>query len=91
MTGGACVGDPNNDRYPDIFFPSIHKNGKLYINDQNGAFLDKSTEYFGYDMNKNKVNRGNACMFFDMNNDGYDDLYISTVRLDSIFSNNVAI
>ncbi len=79
LTGGACVGDPNNDRYPDIFFPSIHKNGKLYINDQNGAFLDKSTEYFGYDMNKNKVNRGNACMFFDMNNDGYDDLYISTV------------
>eukprot|EP00943_MAST-04B_sp_MAST-4B-sp1_P005520 g5520.t1 len=82
LTGGACVGDVNMDGYPDIFYPTLSAsnftNGKLYINNKNGTFMDKTAKYF-HDSKFKTYSGGNACIFIDIDNDGCNDLYISTI------------
>eukprot|EP00505_MAST-04D_sp_SCG-Rhode-Island_P000476 Stramenopile-MAST_4_protein_476 len=76
LTGGACIGDANGDGWMDVFFPRMDAHPYLYLNDQNGRFLD-GTNQMGLmaftDM------KGNGCVFVDIDNDGDEDLYVSTV------------
>ena len=64
------MGDVNNDNWPDIFYPTLignnFTNGKLYINNKDGTFIDKTIEYFSN--NGKLLHGGNACVFVDVDN-----------------------
>ena len=69
---GVCVGDYNNDGYPDIYLSNFGPN-ILYRNNGDGTFTDV-TKAAGV-ANGNKVGAG-AC-FLDIDGDGYLDLFVA--------------
>ena len=93
MTGGVALFDYDNDGYLDIFFVNsltvelLKANKKtrsvLYRNNRNGTFSDVT--------DKAKVGDagwGMGCAVGDFNNDGFDDLYVTSVGPDHLFKNN---
>jgi enediyne biosynthesis protein E4 len=69
---GICVGDYNNDGYPDIYLNNFGPN-VLYRNNGDGTFTDVTAEA-GVG-NGDMVGAG-AC-FLDIDGDGHLDLYVS--------------
>ncbi len=69
---GVAVGDYDNDGDPDLYLNNYGPN-VMYRNNGDGTFTDVTREA-GVD-DGNKVGAG-AC-FFDMDNDGYLDLYVA--------------
>src|SRR6266568_3230351 len=69
---GVCVGDYNNDGYPDIYLNNFGPN-ILYRNNGDGTFTDV-TQAAGV-ANGNKVGAG-AC-FLDIDGDGNLDLFVA--------------
>ncbi|MGF1636143.1 MAG: FG-GAP repeat domain-containing protein, partial [Cyclobacteriaceae bacterium] len=70
--GGVAVGDFNNDGLQDLFFTGNMVSSKLYINKGNLQFED-ITEQAG-------VTTDRWCTgvsVFDINQDGFDDIYIA--------------
>ena len=76
LTGGGCVGDVNADGFTDIFYPRMDGPDILYINRDGKRFEDLTERLFGV---RNGTIRSNGCVFFDIDNDGDLDLYVSTV------------
>ena len=70
---GVSWGDYDNDGYPDIFFTFLNS-VKLFHNEGNGTFIEKTNEA-GIDSENGCRNAG--ATWFDFNNDGFLDLYIS--------------
>jgi len=71
--GGVGVGDFNNDGLPDLIFTGNQVNSKIYINHGNLNFED-ITKTSGINT------EGKWCTgvsIIDINQDGYDDIYIS--------------
>ncbi len=91
MGSGVCVIDYDNDGWPDIFFVNSmdwpgHKGGKsfpaLYHNNKDGTFTDVTREAgLAIEM------YGLGCTVGDYDNDGYDDIYITTVGSNHLFRN----
>ena len=72
MTGGMSVGDFNNDTWADLYISGLGTvPDMLYINQQDGTFIDEAASY-GIDF----AHFGVGSAVGDVNNDGYQDLYI---------------
>ena len=72
---GPCLvkGNVNGDKLEDIYVGGdIGKAGTLYIQQANGSFIQKHETAFEVDKGSEDVDG----LFFDANNDGYNDLYI---------------
>ena len=76
MTGGACIGDADNDGIDDIFFPRLDGHDILYRNRGDGTFADFSKQA---NLDQYPDTHSNGCHFIDIDNDGDNDVYVSTV------------
>ena len=75
MSGGAAVGDFDADGDPDLYLTRVGAPGTLYRNDGKGTFTDVSAEYGLDDLPID----GNGAGWADLTNDGYPDLYVTTL------------
>jgi enediyne biosynthesis protein E4 len=91
MGSGVCFFDYDNDGWPDIFFVNSmdwpeHKAGKsypaLYHNNHDGTFTDVTREA-GLAIET----YGLGCAVGDYDNDGFEDLYLTTVGSNHLFHN----
>jgi hypothetical protein len=91
MGSGVCFIDYDNDGWQDIFLVNSmdwpeHKTGKsfpaLYHNNHDGTFTDMTREA-GLAIEA----YGLGCAVGDYDNDGYDDLYLTTVGSNHLFHN----
>lgn len=91
MGSGACFIDYDNDGWQDILLVNSmdwpeHKSGKsfpaLYRNNKDGTFTDV-TRQAGLAIEM----YGLGCAVGDYDNDGYDDIYITTVGSNHLFHN----
>src|SRR5215813_3612662 len=91
MGSGVCVIDYDNDGWPDIFFVNSmdwaeHKTQKsypaLYHNNHDGTFTDV-TKQAGLAMET----YGMGCAVGDYDNDGFEDLYLTTMGPNRLFHN----
>jgi hypothetical protein len=92
MGSGVCFIDYDNDGWQDIFFVNSrdwpeHKTGAksypaLYHNNHDGTFTDVTREA-GLAIES----YGLGCAVGDYDNDGFDDLYLTTVGSNHLFHN----
>jgi hypothetical protein len=91
MGSGVCFLDYDNDGWQDIFFVNSmdwpeHPTGKsypaLYHNNHDGTFTDVTRE-----AGLAVESYGLGCAVGDYDNDGYDDLYLTTVGSNHLFHN----
>ncbi len=69
---GVNISDINNDGYPDIYIDNdFHENDYLYINNGNGTFSERLTEYIRH---TSRSSMGNDVG--DINNDGLLDIMV---------------
>ncbi|HNV28205.1 MAG TPA: VCBS repeat-containing protein [Cyclobacteriaceae bacterium] len=70
-----CQGDVNGDKLSDFYIGgSQGESGSLYVQERSGGFRKISAAIFEVD----KVSEDCGCAFFDMDNDGDDDLYVTS-------------
>jgi enediyne biosynthesis protein E4 len=91
MGSGVCIIDYDNDGWPDILFVNSmdwpgHKTGKsfpaLYHNNKDGTFTDVTGKAgLAIEM------YGMGCAVGDFDNDGFDDIYITTAGSNHLFRN----
>jgi hypothetical protein len=91
MGNGACFLDYDNDGWQDILIVNSmdwpgHKTGKsfpaLYHNNKDGTFTDV-TQQAGLAIET----YGQGCAVADYDNDGYEDIYITSVGANHLFHN----
>lgn len=77
--GAVTVADLNSDHYPDLLVLNMGGDDHYYENHAGEYFVDKTLEYFG------KTPYGSMdAKFFDYNNDGLLDLYITDMHSDML-------
>lgn len=81
-SNGVSFADVNNDGHLDLFIANRNTPNKLYINDGNGVFKDKTTQYFE---EETFVSYGASFADFDL--DGYQDLYLANVGGNVLYKN----
>jgi len=90
---GGAVGDYDNDGHIDIFLTGqrgedLTSRSTLYRNDGNGGFIDATAESGDLAVDDiSGIHWGNA--FFDYDNDGDLDLYVTTENVTEINTNSL--
>jgi len=72
LAKAVTSGDFDGDRYPDIYVSNYQSANRLYRNQRDGTFLDVA-EQLGVAEPKDSF----TCWFWDFNNDGRLDLFVS--------------
>jgi hypothetical protein len=76
-SGDASFADVNGDGYPDLYVLNMQGNDHFYLNQGGKKFVEQTAEYFP------KTPWGAmGIKFFDFNNDGLLDLYITDMHSD---------
>lgn len=75
--GGATIIDINNDGYMDVYLPGGNETDQLLLNQQGQGFVDIAVSA-GLGLFSNRYTVG--AVSGDLNNDGYEDLFITTWR-----------
>jgi hypothetical protein len=70
---GVCVGDYDNDGWPDLVV-TYYGSNRVYRNLGNGMFRDVTAQA---QLPVGKTRYGSGCSFFDYDRDGYLDLFIA--------------
>jgi tetratricopeptide (TPR) repeat protein len=70
---GVTAGDYDNDRYPDLFVSNYGGTNFLYHNHRDGTFTE-----FSAAVRVLGTPQGFATWFFDYNNDGWQDLFVTS-------------
>ncbi len=73
FTKGAAWGDYDNDRWPDLYVSNLGGRNRLFRNNADGTFTDVAP---GLDVTKPL--RSFPCWFWDFDNDGNLDLFVSS-------------
>ncbi len=73
FTKSVCWGDYNNDGHPDLFVSNFQGENRLYQNQGDGTFIDVAPE-----LELTHPLRSFPAWFFDYDNDGNLDLFVST-------------
>jgi hypothetical protein len=69
---GAAFGDYDGDNYPDLYVSNLGAPNRLYHNNRDGTFTDVAAG-----LGVAAPQESFACWFFDYNNDGALDLYVT--------------
>ena len=80
VAGGVTVADYDGDGWEDFFVSHAMQSGKLFRNNQDGTFVDKTLEGIGA---LNTIQLGG--LFFDMDADGDKDLLLSETKIENDF------
>ncbi|HYI60696.1 MAG TPA: VCBS repeat-containing protein [Acidimicrobiales bacterium] len=76
--GGVAAGDFDGDGDADLYFTRLRAPGVLYANDGSGRFTDVTEEH---GLDQGPMN-GNGAGWADLENDGFPDLYVTTIADD---------
>ncbi len=75
---GICVKDINRDGYPDVYVANdFLSNDLLYINNRNGTFTNKISEYL-----RHQSHNSMGIDIADFNNDGFEDISVMDMMPD---------
>ena len=72
FTKAVIWGDYDGDRFPDLYVSNFKGDNRLYRNNRDGSFSDVANE-----LNVNRPTRSFPAWFWDFDNDGVLDLYVS--------------
>ena len=76
---GVCVGDYDNDGWPDLLI-TYYGHNRLYRNNRDGTFRDVTEQAH---LPVTGIRYGSGCSFFDYDRDGFLDLFVANyVELD---------
>lgn len=73
FTKGATFGDYDNDGYADLYVSNFGEDNFLYHNNRNGTFTDVAKQ-----LQVNQPIMSFPCWFFDYDNDGFTDIFVSS-------------
>lgn len=82
---GVAVGDVNNDNLPDIYISVISGPNKLFKNNGGSNKSDWSFSEIAQTWGVKEPLESFPTWFFDYNNDGFDDIFVSSFDKYSLF------
>lgn len=82
-SNGVVFSDIDNDADLDLYVTNRKTSNKLYLNNGNGLFTDKTTDFIGEDSLKSY-----GAVITDFDGDGYKDIYVNNVG-DNVFYKNM--